>query len=114
MENMRRELGIEDVPLLLGGLGDYLVNYTGKTQCAKYYLQINKAIENVAGRLPKCAFVSASGLAPNPDNLHFSTPSLYEFGRRYYAEFEKLEDKSRVFEEKSDMWSAIRTGIEHL
>ena len=114
MKSLREELSLTDVPLLMGGLGGYLINYAGKTQCAKYYLQINEAIERVASKLPKCAFVSAEGLAPNPDNLHFSTPSLYEFGRRYYAEFKKLEDKNRVFEEKPDMWSAIRTGIEML
>lgn len=116
MESMRRDLGLCDVPLLLGGLGDYLkdyINHEGKLSCINYP-HINAALQKMAAKLPKCAYVSAEGLKPNPDNLHFSTPALYEFGRRYYAEFKKLEDKERIFEEKSDMWTAIRTGLEML
>lgn len=41
-------------------------------------------------------FVSAEGLTSNPDNIHFNTKSLLEFGARYYEEFKKLEDKSQV------------------
>ena len=39
-------------------------------------------------------FVSAKGLGANPDNLHFNSKSLREFGVRYYKEFEKLEEES--------------------
>ena len=59
-------------------------------------------------------FVPAEGLGSNPDNLHFSAKSLREFGVRYYNEFLKLEDKNKVFEEKSTPDQAIRTEIEHL
>ena len=59
-------------------------------------------------------FVSAEGLGANPDNLHFSAPSLREFGVRYYREFLKLEDKNKVFIEKATPDEAIRTEFEHL
>jgi hypothetical protein len=59
-------------------------------------------------------FVSAEGLGANPDNLHFSAPALREFGERYYKEFLKLEDKNRVFEDKTYSFDALKTGIEHL
>ena len=59
-------------------------------------------------------FVSAEGLVPNPDYLRFSAPSLREFGLRYYEEFVKLEDKNKVFLEKSPAEVSVRTGLEHL
>lgn len=37
-----------------------------------------------------------------------------EFGHRFYCEFEKLEDKAKVFEEKSLMDDAFRTEMEKL
>lgn len=40
--------------------------------------------------------------------------ALREFGLRYYAEFKKIEDKNRVFEEKENMDDAIRTEMEKL
>ena len=33
---------------------------------------------------------------------------------RYYREFLKLEDKNKLFVEKSSADAAIRTGLEHL
>ncbi len=114
MESLRKDLSLGDVPLIMGGLGDYLVNYKGGTPCEQFYKQINASIEALSKKLPKCAYVSAEGLTPNSDNLHFNTSSLYEFGRRYYAAFKELEDKNRVFEEKPDASSAVRTGMELL
>jgi hypothetical protein len=85
-----------------------------KAEKVKKYGKINEALESLADELPMCGFVSAKGLTANPDNLHFSAASLREFGERYYREFLKLEDKSKVFAEKSTADAAIRTGLEHL
>lgn len=81
---------LRDVPFLVGGLGDFLKN------CVKYpelkdYPKINAALEAMAQNDPLISFVSAEGLLSNPDNLHFSSKSLYEFGLRYYEEFEKFQ-----------------------
>jgi hypothetical protein len=59
-------------------------------------------------------FASAEGLSGNPDNLHFSADGLYKFGLRYFEEFEKHRDPNKVFPEKSDADSAIRTAMELL
>ena len=59
-------------------------------------------------------YVPAEGLGSNPDKMHFSATALREFGVRYYNEFKKLEDKNKIFEEKSTPDQAIRTGLEHL
>ena len=37
-----------------------------------------------------------------------------EFGAKYYDEFLKLEDKNKLFVEKSSADAAIRTDLEHL
>ena len=50
----------------------------------------------------------------NPDNLHFNHASLQEFGLRYYAAFQTVEEKDRVFDEKSKMDDAVRSPMEYL
>lgn len=59
-------------------------------------------------------FVPATGLSGNPDNMHFSATALREFGVRYYNEFLKLEDKHKVFEEKTTCDYAVKNSIENL
>jgi len=56
----------------------------------------------------------ASPQGANLDNLHFSADALRKFGVRYYNEFVKIEDKNKVFTERSTPNQAIRNDIEHL
>ena len=84
---------LQDVPFLVGGLGDFLKD------CVKYpelvdYPKINAALREIADNDPLIGFVSAEGLASNPDNLHFSSTALYKFGLRYLEEFEKFQPKA--------------------
>ena len=109
----RQKLGLQDVPFLLGGLGEYL-QYCDRSPKYQNYPIINDALQSVARKLPMTGYVSARGLGANPDNLHFSAPSLREFGVRYYERFLELEDKNKVFTEKSSPDAAIRTDIENL
>lgn len=81
---------LKNVPFLLGGLGDFLKD------CVKYpelvnYPKINAALQEMADSDPLIGFVPAEGLRANPDNLHFSSASLYRFGLRYFEEFEKFQ-----------------------
>jgi len=110
---LRKKLDLYDVPFLVGGLGEFLENFEG-SDIFKNYVYVNEALENVANNNKMTGFVSAKGLKGNPDNMHFSAAALREFGVRYYNEFLKLEDKNKVFAEKSTPDQAIRTGIEHL
>ncbi len=118
MRALRRDLGLEDVPFLLGGLGDYLANHPYRTEDGNLvftnYVHVNKALQEIAEAEPLTGFVSAEGLAGNPDNMHFSAKALREFGLRYYREFERLEIKDRVFEEKPEADAAIRSMLEAL
>ncbi|MBR2650105.1 MAG: sialate O-acetylesterase [Clostridia bacterium] len=113
MRALRSALGAEDIPLLVGGLGDFLENRTESPALANYR-EVNAALQKFAESSPRTAFVSAEGLTSNPDNLHFNAASLYEFGLRYYREFSRLEDKTRVFVELPDMDDATRTDMEEL
>ncbi len=109
----RKKLGLYDVPFLLGGLGDYLVDYKNP-DIAQNYVHVNEALRKIADTNAMTGFVPADGLSGNPDNLHFSAAALREFGERYYSEFKKLESKDKVFVEKCTPDQAIRNEIEQL
>ena len=113
MNSLKKDLDLYDVPFLLGGLGDYLAEYNDGA-IKDYYPRINETLEKIARENPMTGFVSAKGLTSNPDNLHFNTKSLVEFGARYYEEFKKLEDKNKVFVEKVAMEYQTRTEMENL
>ena len=113
MAALRREIGARDVPLIVGGLGDFLVKREDG-DFFRTYVHINAALEKYAQENEYTAFASAVGLESNPDNLHFSARALDEFGKRYYTAFRKIEDKSKIYPEKSAMDSAIRSRLELL
>lgn len=88
IKDLREATDLYDIPFMVGGLGDYLSLYNDIT---KNYHYINDAFQSVAKSDETVGFVSAKGLGANPDNLHFNAKSLYEFGLRYFDEFEKFE-----------------------
>lgn len=111
IQAMYRDLGLKDVPLILGELGDFLAECPLNPNL-KYYEQVNEQLREIARTNPKIGLASAKGLTSNPDLLHFNSESAYEFGLRYFAEFEKLCDHEQVFEEKNG--EITRTEMERL
>ena len=93
---LRKELGLYDVPFILGGLGDYL-QFCPLGESMKNYVHINNALKNIAASNAMTGFASAEGLTSNPDNLHFDAASLYEFGLRYLKAFESLQINRNSF-----------------
>ena len=110
---LRRDLDLYDVPFLLGGLGEYLYNCPYGEEF-KNYTVVNAQLKKFAEENSMTGFVPADGLGGNPDNLHFNAEALYEFGLRYFEEFEKIRDPKKVFAEKPGVNEAIRSGIELL
>lgn len=114
----RQRLGLDDVPFLVGGLGDYLKDFDNSNELVpgvnENYVHINEALCKVAEKNSMIGFVPAKGLGANPDNLHFSAAALREFGERYYFEFKKLEKKDKAFVEKCTEDQAIKNDIENL
>ena len=113
MAALRRALGAEEIPLVVGGLGDFLKDCTLDAALVNY-THVNDALIRFAEETPHTAFASAEGLASNPDHLHFSHAALQELGQRYYAAFRGLEDPSRVFDERARMDDAVRSAMEQL
>lgn len=112
MRALRRELNAEELPLVVGGLGDYLKDY--KEPASSTFPFVNEALIRYAAVTPHTAFASAEGLTSNPDFLHFNHASLQEFGLRYYAAFKTIEDRHRTFDETAKMDDSIRSAMELL
>lgn len=89
MTRLRQELRRPDLPVLVGGLGDYLVNCT-RFPGLENYQAINEQLIRFALEDSCCEYVDAQGLGSNPDHLHFSAEALEEFGKRYFQAFKKL------------------------
>ena len=113
LDAFRERLGLHDVPFILGGLGDDLI-LSEKAEKFKNYKKVNEALESLANDRQMTGFVSAVGLETNPDKIHFSSSALREFGFRYYREFLKLEDKSKIFAEKPSPDDAIADELERI
>lgn len=88
MNALRSELNLPDLPILVGGLGDFLSQCT-LSENMKNYPYVNEQLQKVANEYPYCGFVTAEGLGANPDNLHFNAIALDEFGIRYFNEYVK-------------------------
>ena len=109
VENLKKDIGEPDVPFIVGGIGEFIINYGLNDPVI-----VNNQLKSFARSTPRSAFVSAEGLAHNGDNLHFNAKALHEFGLRYYKAFMEVCDKDRVFVEKSDPDDSIRSEIEKL
>ena len=78
---MKSRLGIENVPVILGELGQYLKEHPEKWfKCVD---EVNQHIHNIA-KQDGFYVVSAEGLTSNPDYIHFNAKSLRIFGERYF------------------------------
>jgi hypothetical protein len=87
MKALRAELG--DVPIVVGELGQFL--YTREKNDYAMARMVNEQLAQLAVNGTQVAFVSSQGLAHKGDVLHFDSPSLREFGRRYAHAFLMLE-----------------------
>lgn len=93
--DLRADLDAADVPLVVGELGPYLAENHAKSGQFPCFEAVNAALHQAAKDVPRCACVSADGLKPNADILHFDTASLRVFGERYAAAMRKLQSESR-------------------
>lgn len=113
LDSLKKDLDLYDVPILLGGLGDFL-KYCEFARYLQNYAYVNEALQKTAKELPMVGFVSAENLGANPDNLHFNAKSLYEFGHRYFQIYEKLRKKDKVFDKRTDESDIVRNAMELL
>ena len=83
---LRQALNAQDLPFLIGGLGDYLIDCKLYNDFTKTPL-MNQALFELAETNENCCFVTAAGLKSNPDLLHLNAESQRKFGLRYYAAY---------------------------
>ena len=107
MAAFRKELDLYDVPFLVGELGEFLVNYK-KSVNLPNFPRVNEALRDIAANNPMTGFVPSIGLTSNPDNVHFNSASLHEFGLRYFEVFQTLRDPNKVIAEKPEPDNALR------
>ncbi|MDX9868557.1 MAG: sialate O-acetylesterase [Kiritimatiellia bacterium] len=78
--SLRQDVGAPDVPVIVGELGRFRGTYAA----------FNAMLPQVTRAVPRSARVSSEGLGANPDNVHFSRDALIEFGKRYFAAYQKM------------------------
>ena len=111
---LRKDLDLGDVPVLLGGLGDFLVDRPASAWELQHSPFINEALRSVAAMSEMTGFVPATGLGCNPDMLHFNAAALHEFGQRYFAEYEKLIQNRKPVQSQKANSDTLRSEMELL
>jgi hypothetical protein len=83
--NFRRELGGDDLPFVVGTLGDF---YVARNPNAK---TINTILRKIPLTVINTAYADTRGLTPKDDLVHFDAKSERELGRRYAEKMNKIE-----------------------
>ena len=85
---IRDKLGNTDIPVIVGGLGDFAKKYeNGKL---KYIDTVNNKLKELPKQLNRCGFASADGLTDRGDGIHFNSASYRVLGKRYFEEFKRI------------------------
>jgi hypothetical protein len=85
---LRKELAAPTVPFIAGQMGKF-----ADRPWSPAAIQVDKAHQDLAGKVPHTAFVSSAGLQHRGDGIHFDAASYRELGRRYHAAFIRLTDQ---------------------
>lgn len=94
IETLRKELNVPNIPIMIGGLGDFLGKEGFGKSCTEFKY-VNQELERFAIEQDNCYFVTAKGLTSNHDGIHFDSISQRKFGVRY---FDAFSNKHHVLE----------------
>ena len=83
---LRMELGMPDVPFIVGTLGDFVVENRPEAAI------VNAALRRIPQRVEHTACVDSTGLKHKGDGVHFDSESARELGRRYAEAMIRLQD----------------------
>ena len=108
-ESLRKELNAFEVPLIIGGLGDFLGKNGFGLNCTEYEL-VNEQLLRFAREQENSCFVTAEGLTPNPDGIHMDAVSQRRFGVRYYEAFVKREHVLKPIENEMELLERCISG----
>lgn len=90
INDLRADLGAGELPFVAGKLGEFLAP-TSKDGTPSFWPLVNEQIAALPQTAPNTAVVESAGLNHKGDVVHFDTPSLREFGRRYAEAMKKLQ-----------------------
>ena len=85
IERFRKDLDVPDVPVVVGQLGPFFAG--------KFAPIVNEQLAVVPLLVPNSGFASSARLEHKGDSVHFNTPSLHEFGRRYALAYLAIDSK---------------------
>ncbi len=106
ISELRLRLAVPDVPLIVGGLGDFLTTGLYGNYFAAYPL-VNEALQQYAQTAAHCYFVTAEGLTANEDQLHFNAPSQRILGIRYFEAYDRLQHITAPLLQEQEILKAI-------
>lgn len=109
IESLRKEVNAFEVPLIIGGLGDFLGKNGFGLNCTEYEL-VNEQLLKFAREQENSCFVTAEGLTPNPDGIHMDAVSQRRFGVRYYEAFVKREHVLKPIENEMELLERCISG----
>lgn len=108
IEALRKELNAPNIPLIIGGLGDFLGKEGFGKNCTEYNL-INQELRKFAFEQDNCYFVTAEGLTSNPDGIHIDAISQRKFGLRYYEAFSNKQHVLNPLINENELINLIHT-----
>lgn len=106
VNELRKQLGAPEVPLIIGAIGDFLPYGLFGAHFNDYHL-VNNALQKYAASHNNCNFVSAKGLTANEDQIHFNASSLRKFGLRYYQAFLNAADVTEALPDEDELLGKI-------
>ena len=86
MTSLRRDLGAEDLPLIIGEVSEKIDPKWGFTDMR----ELNVLLREMPKELPRCAIVSVEGMELKEDGIHFNSKSYRELGKRYFEKYKEL------------------------
>lgn len=103
---LREALDAPAIPLIIGGLCDFLTEGMFGAYFKDYPL-VNQALQHFAETQPDCYFVTAAGLSANPDGVHINAVSQRIFGLRYFEAFHRRQHITEPLSTEQDILHAI-------
>ena len=86
--NMRKFLGNNSLPIIMGELG----SYTRPKKRQENWNKINEIIRQIPENLNNCYVIPTNDLSCNPDLIHFNNVSQRELGKRYADKFLSISE----------------------
>lgn len=90
--DLRQDLGVPDLPIVVGQLGDFLTLTPEKNPYAE---TVRAAIRHVPELMPGVGYADSAGLGDKGDKLHFSADAQRELGARYAKAMRGLQNRRK-------------------